>query len=119
MAFSLSAEETANLTTHLEGEVHAKLLTLSQESVAQIMRHVSEDLFNQNDELRDELLSAARAMLASELGKLAAEAHTLAAGKLEEKVQVSSIGTKLARKQLDIAVREARSQSSVLYPCSV
>ena len=55
------------------------------------------------------VLAASRAVLASELGKLAAEAKTLAAEKLEEKIQLAAIGTKLEKKQLDSAVREAWS----------
>ncbi|CAJ1446644.1 unnamed protein product [Effrenium voratum] len=111
IAFGLSAEEKANLTGHLEGEVHAELRALSQGSVAKIMHDVSEDL--RTDELRDEVLAASRAVLASELGKLAAEAKTLAAEKLEEKIQLAAIGTKLEKKQLDSAVREVLEHAEV------
>ena len=82
VAFGFSAEEKASIAQRLEGEAHEKLRQFSQEAVAKIMHDVSDDLQSNTDEVVSEVLQDSRAVLASELGKLAAEAHTLAAGKL-------------------------------------
>ena len=104
----MSAEEKADVAERLQHEAQRKLVLVSRRSVAKIVQRMSEDLDAEKDELIEQFMTAPRAILATELGKLTSSTLSFAAVKVEEKLKVTSMGTPLAKKEAQSAIREAR-----------
>eukprot|EP00439_Symbiodinium_sp_Y106_P057072 s365_g8.t1 len=108
VALSMSAEEKADVAERLQHEAQRKLVLVSRRSVAKIVQRMSEDLDAEKDELIEQFMTAPRAILATELGKLTSSTLSFAAVKVEEKLKVTSMGTPLAKKEAQSAIREVQ-----------